>query len=1037
MYRIKYIVFSCLLVILYTGCVDEDVVETHKGEVRVTGTLMNAATRIVYAENETEVSSAWKVQDAIGLSTKEQSNLKYLALSDSKNTDFRASSADSVLQKNEGEKVYAYYPFTTEHTKYEVAGEDNSTVSLPELYFQYRSKGLGSYDFIYAIGTQSNNTCSLQFKHLFTFLKLEVKAGLMKKPVQQWQKRGLRIESSEPLDYIVQFTDPVSFTPAPKFSIARQKMFIENYKNGEGWRDAYASRNVFYNMDEDSIPADSVISCYIAMLPQSEKAYIRVHDQVSGQCLFEGKPVPKGGLKSGCMYSLSLDTLDSNLLEKRQREALIAFYKATGGDNWTRNDNWCSDKPLSEWYGLYVSGDNDAQLPPGFVKNLFLPNNNLKDYIPEEISQLTGLCTVQLGEDGYGGTAKNQLTGELPQSMTKLWRLTDLELKGNNLSGTVPDFASSCPNLRSLDLQFNKFTGALPEYGNGMMFFHVDANNFTGTVPASHARALTDNCRYGIKANNLSGDIPEEIVCHPNFYGFWDNILPQNPGYGFNHVELAAPSVAVPCYDGTQIGLKDEYAKNEYTLVFLWDPNCGYSVSCMETVVALYNKYKEKGLEVIAATGHKEDENQLAPYFEKMSGIRQIWTYADKISWVGDNYFLFAFSSTPSFYVINKTGNIVYHNYHQGSNIGKLPYQHSSWMDVFDFVAKLFGDSVFVPEENEFYTSTDYSRDGEVITLQTASQGQGIDLIFMGEAFVDKDMSNGGLYEQRMKEAMEQFFSIEPYRTFRNRFNVYAIKVVSPNAEFAPGAKHRINESPEVCFEYAQKVTQRNPNQVPMVSVIYNSLNAGRSYTMMYSDGAFIGYMMEGVNSVLNHEVGGHGFAKLLDEYVESGNEHLTLPAEKRQELDDIWTNWKWGANVDWRNDIATIKWKHFLQDDRYRNEVGMYEGGYLYGFGVYRPTENSMMRYNDTPFNAPSREQIYKTIMQMSEGKGWVYDYEKFVKYDVVNRNGSVTRSLLQEPSDKQKNRWKKRHRSPIFVKDNWRSTLQGKNHNVMIPLR
>ena len=36
-----------------------------------------------------------------------------------------------------------------------------------------------------------------------------------------------------------------------------------------------------------------------------------------------------------------------------EREALIAIYKALDGDNWTNNENWCSDKPISEWYGIY------------------------------------------------------------------------------------------------------------------------------------------------------------------------------------------------------------------------------------------------------------------------------------------------------------------------------------------------------------------------------------------------------------------------------------------------------------------------------------------------------------------------------------------------------------------------------------------------------------------------------------------------------------------------------------------------------------
>lgn len=36
-------------------------------------------------------------------------------------------------------------------------------------------------------------------------------------------------------------------------------------------------------------------------------------------------------------------------------------------------------------------------------------------------------------------------------------------------------------------------------------------------------------------------------------------------------------------------------------------------------------------------------------------------------------------------------------------------------------------------------------------------------------------------------------------------------------------------------------------------------------------------------------------------------------------------------------------------------------------------------------PFNAPSRETIYKHIMQWSEEESWAYDYEEFVKADVA----------------------------------------------------
>lgn len=51
------------------------------------------------------------------------------------------------------------------------------------------------------------------------------------------------------------------------------------------------------------------------------------------------------------------------------KEYLIRLYRDTNGDNWIRNDNWCSDRPITEWYGVYKTwygylldlGDNNLQ----------------------------------------------------------------------------------------------------------------------------------------------------------------------------------------------------------------------------------------------------------------------------------------------------------------------------------------------------------------------------------------------------------------------------------------------------------------------------------------------------------------------------------------------------------------------------------------------------------------------------------------------------------------------------------------------------
>lgn len=142
-------------------------------------------------------------------------------------------------------------------------------------------------------------------------------------------------------------------------------------------------------------------------------------------------------------------------------------------------------------------------------------------------------------------------------------------------------------------------------------------------------------------------------------------------------------------------------------------------------------------------------------------------------------------------------------------------------------------------------------------------------------------------------------------------------------------------------------------------------------------------YQDEAYRQIIIHEAGGHGFAKLADEYYYSGT--ITEAAKTEyQELKAL----GWQANVDVTNDPSTIQWAHFLSDSRYTSEVGIYEGSLTYRYGAYRPTESSIMRGNIGGFNTPSREAIFKRIITLS---GSTYYYEVFATYDAINRSTSA----------------------------------------------
>lgn len=61
------------------------------------------------------------------------------------------------------------------------------------------------------------------------------------------------------------------------------------------------------------------------------------------------------------------------------------------------------------------------------------------------------------------------------------------------------------------------------------------------------------------------------------------------------------------------------------------------------------------------------------------------------------------------------------------------------------------------------------------MTLNKASVGKGIDIVFVGDGFTAEDMKEGGKWQQSLDTINTYMFEIEPFKSYRNHFNVYAI----------------------------------------------------------------------------------------------------------------------------------------------------------------------------------------------------------------------------------------------------------------------
>ena len=336
------------------------------------------------------------------------------------------------------------------------------------------------------------------------------------------------------------------------------------------------------------------------------------------------------------------------------------------------------------------------------------------------------------------------------------------------------------------------------------------------------------------------------------------------------------------------------------------------------------------------------------------------------------------------------------------------------------------GEVVFLLEGKDYRTRTkveqyDYQYgDGDVLTHQTASVGAGVDIVFMGDCFDAKDIAEGN-YLNAMNEAVEHYFAVEPYKTYRDYFNVYTVFGLSPDsgvgdvntireAKFGSAyALGGITPDETVCFEYACKAPTVSEADISrtLVVLIENTSDYG-GITYMWGDGSAIACCPMSTDvypydfrGLVQHEAGGHGFGKLGDEYIYHNEFIQTCMCQDGcPHVDEFNANKArgWFENLSLSGDMYEVPWSHLIFDPQYSNLVDIYEGGYMHMRGVFRSEPNSCMNNNVPYFSAISREAIVKRIMEYA---GESYSFEDFKARDVLDASTAGISAVSKSPSN------------------------------------
>ncbi|MFQ5511684.1 MAG: M64 family metallopeptidase [Candidatus Krumholzibacteriia bacterium] len=227
-----------------------------------------------------------------------------------------------------------------------------------------------------------------------------------------------------------------------------------------------------------------------------------------------------------------------------------------------------------------------------------------------------------------------------------------------------------------------------------------------------------------------------------------------------------------------------------------------------------------------------------------------------------------------------------------------------------------------------------------------------VDVLILGDGYVSAEQAK---FDGDCRRFLENFFGVEPFYRFRDRFNVRAVFLAANDAGIDEPRKGRFSDTPfgmtfsmfdlpRYCMSEAVWAMHDAASLAPHDAILLmgNSSRYGGGaiynyYTVFVSDNEYDDYLTV-------HEFG-HGFVGLADEYYTSAvaySEFYPAGVEPTP------------PNITALLDPASLKWSRFVEpgtpiptredDERYSGKIGAFEGAGYAAKGLYRPARDCKM---------------------------------------------------------------------------------------------
>lgn len=252
--------------------------------------------------------------------------------------------------------------------------------------------------------------------------------------------------------------------------------------------------------------------------------------------------------------------------------------------------------------------------------------------------------------------------------------------------------------------------------------------------------------------------------------------------------------------------------------------------------------------------------------------------------------------------------------------------------------------------------------------IENGPSANRIDLVCVGDGYLQSELDE---YAIHVDEAIVDLLAIEPFTTYSSYFNVHRVDVVSNESGVDHDPTYPIWRDTALGMGYWCGGTERalcvdvaaalaHAASAPDADQVFAVANSEKYGGVGYTSSDLATFA--GANSVAAqiaiHELG-HSLGDLADEYDYGGGVNWTggeVPEPNVSIMDAA--------------EMATNggKWAAWLGENQaeFDGLVDCYEGARYYQQGIFRPSNNSMMRALARPFNMPSVEALIIEMYQI-----------------------------------------------------------------------